>query len=478
MKRDAWLASSAALLLAGCAAVISPPAPLPADAAVHKPAAQGPFIGADSPYVASESVPNDWWRLYESPTLDGLVQQALAANTDLRAAAANLRKAQAALDLASAAKEPSTTLSANPSFGRRSAQEELHPGTPFPSKFVYGAGFGVSYQVDLFGQIRRSIDAAQADLGSATAARDAVRVTVVAETTRAYLELCSAGHEIVVARNQVDLQSRSTELTQRLASLGRGTPVDVERSSTQQEQVRASIPPLEAQQRVAMVRLAALTGRAPRELPPALGACEQQPQLAKPLPVGDGASLLKRRPDIRRAEFDVLSASDRIGVVTADLYPKVSLGASIASVGTDQYAFRSDSFKFSLGPLISWEFPDRTRVQARIRGAEADRAAALARFDGVVLGALKETESALEVHARDLERQEILQSARTQARNAARDTQRQFEAGRIGYLPVLDALRTLAQVEQNLVATESRVATDQVNLFLALGGGWADAEEK
>jgi outer membrane protein TolC len=140
VKRRAALVSCAAALLAGCAGVIPPRAPLPADAAVNKPAAQGTFIGANSAYVASGSVPNDWWRLYESPTLDGLVQQALAANTDLRAAAANLQKAQAALDLASAAKEPSTTISASPSFSRRSAQEELHPGKPFPSKFVYGAG--------------------------------------------------------------------------------------------------------------------------------------------------------------------------------------------------------------------------------------------------------------------------------------------------------------------------------------------------
>ncbi len=472
MKRLATLVLAA--LLAGCSGFIPPRAPLPEAAALNKPTAQGSFIGTSNGYVAQEPVPDAWWRLYDSRTLDGLVQQALAANTDLRTAAANLLKAQAALDLASAAQEPSTTLSAQPSFARRSAQEELHPGKPFPSKFVYGAGFGVSYQVDLFGQIQRSIDAAQADVGSATAARDAARVSVVAETTRAYLELCSAGREIVVAQNQVSLQARSTELTRRLAVHGRGTPVDVDRSSAQEEQVRASIPTLEAQRRVAMYRLAALTGRTPRELPEELGRCDQEPRLAKPIPIGDGAALLRRRPDIRRAEFDVLSASDRIGVVTGELYPKVALGASIGSVGVDQHALRSDSFKFSLGPLISWEFPDRTRVKARIRAAQADREALLARFDGVVLTALKETESALEVHARDQERRIILESARTQAQNAARDTQRLFEAGRIGYLPVLDALRTLSQIEQSVAAAESRVAADQVNLFLALGGGWDD----
>jgi outer membrane protein TolC len=139
MKPWAWLVAAAALL-AGCGSLIPPPAPLPAAAAVNKPTAQGTFIGTNGPYVEQEPASDDWWRLYDSGTLDGLVQQALAANTDLRAAAANLQKALSALDLASAAQEPSTSISAGATFGRRSAQEELHPGKPLPSKFVYGAG--------------------------------------------------------------------------------------------------------------------------------------------------------------------------------------------------------------------------------------------------------------------------------------------------------------------------------------------------
>ncbi|WP_238136766.1 efflux transporter outer membrane subunit [Variovorax sp. JS1663] len=446
--------------------------PLPADAPVNRPSAQGGFIGAGDAHVVQEPVPNDWWRLYDSATLNGLVERALAANTDLRVAAANIEKSEAALDVANAAKTPSTGVSASTSFGRRSAQEELHPGKPLPSKFVYGAGFSVSYQVDLFGQIQRAVDAAESDLGAVTAARDAVRVTVVAETTRAYLELCSAGREIEVASNQVALQSKSTEFTRRLVAYGRAIPVDVDRSVAQEEQVRASIPTLTAQRRVAMYRLAALTGQTPQELPRELEACVQEPHLKSPIPVGDGAALLQRRPDIRRAEFEMLAASDRIGVAKGDLYPKIILGASVGSVGGTQHAFREDSLKFSVGPLISWEFPDRTRVQARIRSAGAERDAALARFDGVVLGALKETESALEVYARDHERRTILQSARDRAQSAARDTQRLYEAGRVGYLPVLDALRTLNQIEQTLAAADSRLASDQVGLFVALGGGW------
>src|SRR5262245_50813966 len=308
MKHLASLILATAALV-GCSSLIPPPGPLPADAVVNRPSAQGTFIGADAANVVQAPVPGDWWRLYESPILDGLVQQALAANTDLRAAAANLAKAEAALDAAGAAKEPTTTVGASAAYARRSAQEDLHPGKPFPSKWVYGTGFSVSYQLDLFGQIQRSIDAAQADVGAATGARDAVRVTVVAETTRAYLELCSAGREIVVAQEQVNLQSESTRLIKKLQSNGRAAAVDVERSQAQEEQVRSSIPALAAQRRVAVYRLAALTGQAPQQLPKELGACEQEPRLVKPIPIGDGASLLRRRPDIRRAEFEVLSAS-------------------------------------------------------------------------------------------------------------------------------------------------------------------------
>ena len=472
MKPAAFLGMAAAALLAACTGLIPPAPPLPEDAAVNRQAAQGAFMGESNAHVREAPVPDDWWRLYESRTLDELVQRALAANTDLRVADANLRKVQAALDLAGAAQEPTTTTSANTGFGRRSAQEELHPGKPLPGKWVYGAGIGVSYQLDLFGQIRRSIDAAQADVKAATGARDAVRVTVVAETTRAYVEMCAAGREITIARGQVDLQAQSTQLARRLTSNGRATSIDVERSSAQEDQVRATVPVLLAQQRSATFRLAALTGQAPQELAQHLHHCAQEPALREPIPVGDGASLLRRRPDIRRAEFELLSAADRIGVAQGDLYPRIALGASVGSVGTAEHALRSDSFKFSAGPLITWEFPDRARTQARIRAAQAEHEAALARFDGVVLAALKETESALEIYARDLERRTILQSARTQARHAAEDTRRLFEAGRVGYLPVLDALRTLSQVEQSLAAAESRISADQVNLFLALGGGW------
>ncbi len=469
------LALLALVALAACGTIVPPP-PVPADAAVNRASANAPFLGASAPSFAQEAVPADWWRLYDDAHLDALVHQALAANTDLRVAAANLEKAEAGLDYADAARQPSTSVFAAPSYGRRSAEEDLHPGKPFPNKFVYGTGVSVSYQVDLFGQIARSIDAAKADVGAATAARDAVRVTVVSETTRAYVDACASGREMGVAQRLLALQEKSTALTRTLVENGRAGSLDTKRSSVQEDQVRSTLPQLEAQHRLAVYRLAVLTGQAPADFPRDVAACAQEPRLVAPVPVGDGASLLRRRPDIRRAEFEVQAAGERIGVVTADLYPKVSLGASLASVGALQRGFDDDTFKFSLGPLISWEFPDRSRTKARIRAADADHDAALARFDGTVLGALKETESALEVVSEDVRRREILESARTKAADAARDTERLFALGRQGYLPVLDANRTLIAIEQSTAAADSKLASDQVTLFLALGGGWQDAK--
>ncbi|HSV45926.1 MAG TPA: efflux transporter outer membrane subunit, partial [Ramlibacter sp.] len=365
-----------AALLAACAAV-GPNYERPADAAINGKSANGAWLGGSEAAFVREPVPGDWWRLYESPALDSLVQQALAANTDLRVAAGNIERALAGQDYADAGRRPSTSVQAGTAYGRRSAEEELRPGKPLPSKVTYGLGVGVSYQVDLFGQIARTIEAAQADTSAARAAYDATRVTVVAETTRAFLDACSAGREIAVANHSVALQEKSTELTRTLFRAGRGNTLDVTRASAQSDQVRAILPGLNAQKRLALYRLAVLTGHAPEDFPRAVQDCEQEPRLAQPIPIGDGAGLLSRRPDIRRSEFELHSATARIGVATADLYPKVTLGASLGSAGLGKNFLDADTFKFSLGPLISWQFPDRSHTESRIRGAGADQQVAL-----------------------------------------------------------------------------------------------------
>jgi NodT family efflux transporter outer membrane factor (OMF) lipoprotein len=362
-------------------------------------------------------------------------------------------------------------------YGRPSAEEQLIPGgRALPNSGTYGLGISVSYQLDLFGQISRAVESANANRDAARAAYDATRITVVAETTRAYVDACSAGREFEVAQRLLGVQQRSTTLTERLLQRGRATRIDVARSLTQEDQVRATLPALQAQKRVALFRLVALLGRTPKEIPAAAAACVQEPHTSQPVPIGDGVALLRRRPDVRRAEYELHAATARIGVATADLYPKIILGASGGSVGLIDNFWKGDTFKYSLGPLISWEFPDRIRAHARIKSTQAEADAAYARFDGTVLGALRETESALVVYARDLDRRATLESARSNAGQAASDTEELYRVGRAAFLPVLDADRTRISAEQAVAAADSKLASDQVSLFLALGGGWEEAQ--
>lgn len=460
-----------AALLAGCTTV-GPDYRRPADAVAQAPSATAPFVSGDDRAFAPAPLPDHWWRLYDDPALDALVAEALAHNTDLREAAANIARAQAALDATRDERNPQAAVQASPGYAQRSAQEELLPGQPLSPNFVYTGGASVSYQVDLVGQVRRAIEASGADLAATQAAYDGVRATVAADTTRAYVDACAAGREIAVAGRAVALQARTTQLTQRLFRAGRGISLDTTRSAAQEAQVRATLPALRAARQVALFRLATLTGKPPADFDRGVAACTGEPRLAKPIPIGDGAALIARRPDIRRAEWQLHAATARLGVATANLYPRISLGASVGSVGLADSFLGGDTFKFSLGPLISWQFPNRTRVRARIAASQAEIDAGYARFDGTVLAALRETESALTIYARDLDRAAALREARAQADRAARDADTLFRAGRTGFLPVLDAQRTAITAEQTLAAAESRVATDQVQVFLALGGGW------
>jgi outer membrane protein TolC len=196
-------------------------------------------------------------------------------------------------------------------------------------------------------------------------------------------------------------------------------------------------------------------------------------QLADPIPVGDGRSLLARRPDVRAAERRLAAASARVGVATADLYPRITLGGALATSATGIASlFSGGAVGLILGSLLNWSFPNQEAARAKVAGAKAQGRADLARFDKTVLTALEETETALSRYGNEIERRQALQSARDQAEQAARITRAQLREGRADSLAVLDAERTLAQAEADLAASDARLANSQVDLFRALGGGW------
>jgi NodT family efflux transporter outer membrane factor (OMF) lipoprotein len=468
--RRSLIVAAMVMAAAGCAEV-GPNYRVPAGAEVNASAAQKPFVSAAGPAFSQADPPDGWWRLYQDATLDRLIGEALAANTDLRVAAANLERAEAMLSEARAARQPDATVNFNTNYTERSAEAYVHPG-PIPAAPLYDTGVSVSYDFDLFGRLKRSVEAAGDQVEATRAARDLVRVNVAAETARAYAEACNAGHELAVAHRLISLQQQSAGMTRRLAQAGRDIAISVDRQEQQVDTLRANVPGLEARQAAALYRLATLAGRAPSEFEPQLASCETPLRLTQPLPVGDGADLLKRRPDIRAAERRLAASTAEIGVATAALYPTVTLGASLGSTGAVKTFASPLTERYSIGPGISWRL-NQSVPRARIAEANAEAKADLARFDGVVLNALREAETALTAYSHDLDREADQQSARDRAQKVADGAHRLEAVGRIGSLAVLDADRTLAGAEQALAVTESQISQDQIAVFLALGGGWS-----
>ena len=467
MKRALFLA--AALILAACAEV-GPDYHLPDEAAINAPHAQGSFVAMNSKAVELAPVPEGWWKLYDDPRLTALEEEALAANTDLRVAAANLARSQAVQREV----EGHQDIQGGASFGVERAQlsgESYLVPEQLPSQWLGDGAIKIGYQLDLFGRLKRAAEAANADTETVAAAQELARITVAAEVARAYVEACSAGYELGVAQRQVDLQTRANDVTKRLTNAGRGSKIDVTRGEAQLEQTRSALPSLRARRQVALFRLAALTGKPPADYPKELENCAELPRIRRSIPVGDGAALLKRRPDIRQAERGLAAATARIGVATAALYPDITLGGQIGATGLITDFGKPAAQEWGLGPLISWTFPLESE-QARVDEADAASKAALARFDGVVLNALRETESSLAVYQRDLERNAILHAARDKAAEASGEADSLYKAGRTPYLTGLLAQQTLTSSEQSLAASDSQVSLDQVTLFLALGGGW------
>ena len=456
-----------ALLLSACA--LGPrhtPPSLP-------PAAEAAFI-TPAP-VTADTAPDQWWRLYDDPVLDALIVQAFAANTDLRIATANLARARGLLLESMGGRLPSTSISGSAVEARQAVPTPQGP-VAFESEF-YRLGLDMSYEIDLYGRVGSSIAASRAEAQAEAAALDTVRLTVAAETARAYADACSAARQRDVADQSLKLQTQSFALTERRVAAGRDAPLDLARARAQLESTRATLPGFTAARQSALARLALLTGRTPAEVDPRAAACAMPPSLSQPIPVGDGAALLKRRPDIRQAERLLAAATARISVAIADLFPQISLGGGISGQGvTPGAALSNRGFAFSIGPAISWSFPNINTARARIRQSRAGADAALASFDGSVLKALQETESALADYAGGLDTRAALAKARDESAEAARLTRLRYSAGADAFLAVLDAERTLATAEAQLATSDAALTTSQIALFKALGGGWTQPE--
>lgn len=435
--------------------------------------ANGPFLTQSDQFDQAADLPDDWWRLYQDPVLDDLIARALAANTDLRVASANLARARAVLDEAQAGRLPSTDLHGGISYGDGVSAGQGGGGSMGGRQWSQYGGLGLSWEVDLFGRIGRAIEAARADADAVAAARDSVRVMVVAETTRAYLDGCAAANALAVAQKSYETSAQSLRLVTAQEKAGTVARFEVERAGAAAASARALIPALEGQKQLARFELAALLGAEPGNIPQAVLACAMPPEPVAAIPVGDGAALLRRRPDLREAERRLAADTARIGVATADLYPVISLGGSGNFFRNDSVR-GGDSFSFSLGPLLAWSFPNMSVARARLRQAEAQGEASLASFDGAVITALKEVEQALTLVATGHDRLNALNEAQERSARAYRLADLRYRAGSAAYLELLVAQADWLAARAAHADAIGQLASARVNLFKALGGGWAD----
>jgi NodT family efflux transporter outer membrane factor (OMF) lipoprotein len=424
--------------------------------------------------------PANWWELYHTPALDRLVQEALTHNTDLLVAAADLVEARGALDLARAGQFPSTTLSAGAQYGVSSTQQlvnglEGKKGAPKPEMF-YSAGLDVSYEVDLWGHVRRAVESAGANLEAQQAAEDVTRVSVAGETTRAYVEACAYEEELDVAQRSLAIVTQSYDVTAKEVRDGSASDFDLARAAELVAQTRATLPVYEGEWRAALFQLAVLTGRPPEEISKEAELCKAPPKLETVLPIGNVNSLFRRRPDVREAERQLAANVAQIGVATANLYPTITIGASgqtgantIGGLGS------ASALTWAVGPLLSWSFPNVLVAEAQIREAKGTASASYASFKGVVLQALQDTEDALTYYANELTRNAALTTARDQSQIAYRLAQSRYRLGSASYLDLLTAEMDLVNARSALAASDEALASDQVTVFKALGGGWEQA---
>ena len=386
-----FLSLAAAMGLSAC--MVGPDYAVP-------PAPGGPaprLIEADAATTTPTPLPPQWWRLFGDPVLDGLVTRALERNTDLRVAAANLQRTRALLSEARAGQLPSTTLNAQYVRQRFGGQVFNSIGNvPVVTTDFFTTGIDASYEIDLFGGVNRAVRAAVADAQAAQAQVDAARVAVAAETAQTYAQGCALAVRRRAAEESAALARRSLALIETTKRAGAADARDVAAARTVLAQAEAALPQLVAERRAALYALAFLTGDAPEDVSEDAAACAAVPGLAAPHPVGDGQALLARRPDIRVAERQLARDTERVGVAVAALYPQIRL-LGTPSLGAAQLGDLGSaaSFGFSVGPLISWNFPFNGAARAQVRAARADTEASLARFDAAVLGALQETEQAL-----------------------------------------------------------------------------------
>jgi outer membrane protein, multidrug efflux system len=473
MLPTAILRKLAIMSIAGAAGCVVGPNyhPAPARAA---PAWDAPVVNG----LTDRSAPSSWWASFNDAELDSLIQRAAQSNLDLRVAEARLRQARAVRAGSAADLAPEVNASASAARAKQSRNQPLIGSLPLPPNFpfeysVYQAGFDASWELDLFGGKRRAREAATADWEGAIEARNDALVSLLAEVARNYIELRGSQQRLGIARRDLKLQEEATELTRARFQGGVATELDVTREAALLAAQQAAIPPLETAVRAAMYALAVLLAEQPGELVAELSPAASVPPVPPQVPIGLPSDLLRRRPDVRRAERQLAAETARIGVAKSDWFPKVSLigDAGAESVSVSNW-FEPGSRFWSIGPSVQWKALDFGRVRAEVDAQTAVQEAALATYQKAVLVSLQEAENAIVAYAQEQNRHRALTDAVAQNRRALELADTLYSYGRVNFLDVLDARRTLYESDDQLALSDQDVSVDLIVLYKALGGGW------
>jgi multidrug efflux system outer membrane protein len=473
----------ALLALAGCSLAPRyevPPSPLPP---AYKEAPQLPLAAAGSGTWKTARPSEDvargaWWTVFEDPQLNWLEEQALAANQDLKAAAARVEEARALNRAAHAGLFPTLDAGFGPTREKVSAASQFQPdGTNIPQQTLWRAQASASYEVDLFGRVASTVDAAQADTQQSEALYRSVLLALQADVAQNYFALRELDAQTQVFAQAVDLREQALELVRRRYAEGDVTALDVSRAQAELASARADAMTVQRLRAASEHRLAVLLGQSPAEF--SLAAAPLEP-VNLYVPPGLPSSLLERRPDIAAAERAMAAANARIGIAKAAFFPSLALtGAGGFESATLGDLFNWSSRVFLLGPLagtaLNVPIFDGGRRAGHLANARAAYEEEVARYRQQVLSAFREVEDNLS-DMRILADQTRTQDEAVDASQRAADlSRRQYAEGAVGYLDVIDAQRGVLQAKRSAAQLRGAQAAATVNLIRALGGGWGDA---
>jgi NodT family efflux transporter outer membrane factor (OMF) lipoprotein len=409
-----------------------------------------------------------WWTTLNDPELSSLIDRAVLGNLDLKKALARVREARARRGMAKADLFPTLDATGSATWSRTSKDT----GTG-KTNDLYATSFDAGWELDIFGGVRRSVEAAGADLQATQEDLRNVLVSLLAEVALNYIDVRTSQVLIAVAEANLEAQSETYQLTQWRYEAGLSDELAVQQARYNLENTRSLIPAFRTRLEEAMNRIAVLLGEQPGKVHPELEKREPIPVTPLNVAVGVPADLLRRRPDVRQAERQLAAQTARIGVATADLYPMFTLSGSI---GLEAFSLSnlSSSGAWSLGggPRITWAIFKGGAIRQNIEVQSALQEQALIQYEATILSALEEVENALVAYAEVQQRRQSLSEATQAAQKAVDLAQHRYQAGLTDFNNVLDAQRSLLSFQEQLAQSEGTVTSNVVRLYKALGGGW------